>query len=77
MMNLSDLIKGFDKLSCTDKDEIKKHIKLDWKHILPNLKLPEHILEIFIDQMDINDVIKYQNVSQEFITKYKSRYMSE
>lgn len=70
MMNFIDLINSFEKLSCEEKLEIKKDISINWKHILPNLKLPEHILELFADQLDINDVIRYQNVSNEFIAKY-------
>jgi len=31
------------------------------------LKIPEHILELFADQLDINDIIRYQNVSKDFI----------
>jgi hypothetical protein len=71
-MNICDLINGFEKLSCEEKNEIKKQIHINWKQILPNLKIPEHILELFADQIDINDIIRYQNVSNEFITKYQT-----
>lgn len=71
-MNITDLINGFAKLSCEEKNEIKKQIHINWKQILPNLKIPEHILELFADQIDIYDIIRYQNVSNEFITKYQT-----
>ena len=70
MMNLSDIIKGFENLSCEEKQDIKKQLNFDWKHILPNLKLPEHILELFADQLNLDDVKRYQNVSQKFLDKY-------
>tara|TARA_B110000037_G_scaffold57559_1_gene70192 strand:+ start:6311 stop:6535 length:225 start_codon:yes stop_codon:yes gene_type:complete len=70
-MNITYLINGFEKLSCDEKNEIKKQIHINWKQILPNLKIPEHILELFADQIDIVDIIKYQNVSKEFITKHQ------
>ena len=70
-MNLIDLINDFEKLSCEDKNKIKQQININWKQILPNLKIPEHILELFIDQLDINDIIKYQNVSKEFLSKFQ------
>ena len=74
-MNFIDLINNFEKLSCVEKNEMKKQININWKQILPNLKIPEHILELFADQLDINDIIRYQNVSKEFIAKFQ--YISE
>lgn len=71
-MNLIDLINNFEKLSCDEKNEIKKHININWKQILPNLKIPEHILELFVDQLDMKDIIRYQNVSKEFIAKFQA-----
>tara|TARA_Y100000389_G_scaffold154535_1_gene155061 strand:+ start:1045 stop:1269 length:225 start_codon:yes stop_codon:yes gene_type:complete len=70
-MNFIDLINNFEKLSCDEKNEMKKQININWKQILPNLKIPEHILELFADQIDIVDIIKYQNVSKEFIAKFQ------
>lgn len=70
-MNFIDLINNFEKLSCVEKNEMKKQININWKQILPNLKIPEHILELFADQLDINDIIRYQNVSKEFIAKFQ------
>lgn len=70
-MNFIDLINNFEKLSCDEKNEMKKQININWKQILPNLKIPEHILELFTDQLDINDIIRYQNVSKEFIAKFQ------
>lgn len=70
-MNFIDLINNFEKLSCDEKNEMKKQININWKHILPNLKIPEHILELFADQLDMNDIIRYQNVSKEFIAKFQ------
>jgi len=71
-MNFIDLINNFEKLSCDEKNEMKKQININWKHILPNLKIPEHILELFADQLDMNDIIRYQNVSKEFIAKFQA-----
>lgn len=70
-MNFLDLINDFEKLSCEERSKIKKQININWKHILPNLKIPEHILELFADQIDINDIIRYQNVSNDFISKFQ------
>ena len=70
-MNFIDLINNFQKLSFEEKNVIKKQININWKQILPNLKIPEHILELYADQLDIDDIIRFQNVSEEFIAKFK------
>jgi hypothetical protein len=69
------LIKNFDKLSCNEKNQAVLNIKINWKQILPNLKLNENLLELYADQLNWYDVFHYQinNLSKEFIQKHKFR----
>ena len=73
-MDMNYLLNHFNTMSLKDKEQFKNSgLKLNWKHILPNLKLNEHVLEMFADQLDWNDVVKYQYVSENFYERFKHR----
>ena len=73
--NIDEIIKNFNNLSCFEKNNIKNK-KINWKHILPNMKLTEQVLESFSDQIEWNDVIRFQDVSQIFINSKKYIFIS-
>jgi hypothetical protein len=69
------LIKNFNKLSCLEKTKIKSNINIDWKNILPNLQLKEELIELFADELNWNDVLRYQirNLSPECLQRNNFR----
>jgi len=71
-MDIFHVINHLNKISIEDQDQFKKN-KINWKHILPNLQLSEKILEMFADQLDWKDVIRYQNISDTFYMRHKFR----
>ncbi len=44
---------------------------IPWPRLAKHIRLPEHIIEEFFDELDINDIVKYQYISKEFIEKHK------
>ena len=63
-MNIETLIENLNNCS------IKNKPKLDWKIIIKELRIPEKIIEKYINEIDINDILKYQSVSESFKEKY-------
>ena len=73
-MELNFLLNHFNTLSLKDKEHLKSSCqKINWKQILPNLKLNEGVLEMFADQLDWNDVVRHQYISDEFYARHKHR----
>lgn len=70
-MDLNYLLNNFNSLSLKDKEQLTKRI--NWKQIVPNLKLNEGVLETFADQLDWNDVVRHQYISEEFYARHKHR----
>ena len=71
-MNIFQILNEMDKMSLKEQTNIS-NTNINWKHILPNMKLSEKILEIFADQLDWNDVIRYQNISDDLFLRHKFR----
>lgn len=70
-MDLNYLLNNFNSLSLKNKEHLTKRI--NWKQIVPNLKLNEGVLETFADQLDWNDVVRHQYISEEFYARHKHR----
>lgn len=72
--DLNVLLNHFNTLSLKDKEQLKNSCqKINWKQIVPNLKLNEGVLEMFADQLDWNDVVRHQYISGEFYARHKHR----
>ena len=71
-MDIFQILNEMDKMSLKEQPNIS-NTNINWKHILPNMKLSEKILEIFADQLDWNDVIRYQNISDDLFLRHKFR----
>lgn len=69
---MESLINDFETLKCSAA-RLKKTI--NWKHIIKNLKLKEYVLEEFAEELDWNDVFRYQNVSSSFYFRHKFRIL--
>lgn len=63
-MDIENIIENLEKVSLKSKSTI------NWKIIIRELRIPERIIEKYIHEIDINDVLKYQNVSESFKNKY-------
>ena len=63
-MDIENIIENLEKFSLKSKSTI------NWKIIIRELRIPERIIEKYIHEIDINDVLKYQNVSESFKNKY-------
>ena len=76
-MDFFHILNHLNKLSLEEREQFKKTNNFNWKHILPNLQLSEKILEMFADQLDWKDVIRYQNISDNFYMRHKFRINKE
>jgi hypothetical protein len=73
-LDLNYLLNHFNTLSLKESVQLKNVIqKINWKQILPNLKLNEEVLDMFADQLDWNDVVRHQYISDEFYARHKHR----
>lgn len=63
-MDIENIIENLEKIS------IKIKSTINWKIIIKELRIPERIIEKYIHEIDMNDVLKYQDVSESFIKKY-------
>jgi hypothetical protein len=75
-MDFNQILQNFNCLSLDEQELLKKNLKtqINWKQIIPNLKLSENVLEAFADELNWNDVVKYQyHISSDFYLRHKFR----
>lgn len=63
-MDIENIIENLENISLKSKSTI------NWKIIIRELRIPERIIEKYIHEIDMNDVLKYQHVSESFKNKH-------
>lgn len=58
-----------------DIEELIEYV--DWRKIIKKRKLTERFITKYIDQFSLNDILKYQILSEEFIEMLYTRFMRE